>query len=45
MVSPTVYVSQEFSHVDVAPLSSLQVELRGRSIRPTLDVMLIRSIV
>ena len=45
MVSPTVYVSQEFSHVDVAPLSSLQVELRGRSICPTLTVMLIRSIV
>ena len=36
MVFPTVYVSQEFSYVDVEPLSSLQVELRGRYICTTL---------
>ena len=46
MVSPTVFMYlRSFSCVDIAPLSSLQVELRGRSIHPTLTVMLIRSIV
>ena len=44
MVSHTVYyVSQEFSHVGVAPNSSLQVELRGKNLCPTLTVMCIRA--
>ena len=44
MVSPTVYVSEEVYHVDIAPVSSLQGELRDANICPTLTVMLIRSI-
>ena len=44
MVSHTVYyVSQEFSHVGVAPNSSVQVEPRGRNLCPTLTVMCIRA--
>ena len=45
MVSPTVYVhvSQEFSHVGVAPKSALQDELRSRNLCPTLTVMCIRA--